>query len=405
MKVTRLLPLALSSIRRNAGRSALTMLGVVIGVASVVVMVAIGEGAKAEIQARIDALGTNMVVITPGASSRGGVSGGAGSFNRLTVDDARRIEAEAQGVAAASPVVMTMATVVGGTGNWRAPIQGVDASYQEIRAWSVVSGRFFTSDEVRTFRKVCLLGATVAKNVFPDQDPVGQQIRLRDVPFEVIGVLAAKGQTAEGRDQDDVILAPSATVQTRLAGRQFIGQILVSAASEGDVAPLMVESRQILREQHRLAQWDPDDFEIRDQRQIAEAAQGTTEVMTTLLGAIASVSLLVGGIGIMNIMLVSVTERTREIGIRRALGARRADVLAQFLVEAVALSGLGGLVGGALGVLVAEAVSQATGWAVVVRPEVVALAVGFSGFVGVFFGWYPAQRAAKLDVIDALRHA
>jgi putative ABC transport system permease protein len=405
VKVHHLAGLALHSVRRNAGRSALTMLGVVIGVASVVVMVAIGEGAQAEIAAKIDGLGTNLVVVTPGSAARAGVSGGAATLNRLTVGDAALLRSEGQLVAEVSPVISAFAMVVSNGVNWRTTVQGVDAAYVTIRAWAVSSGRSFSEDEVRTTRKVCLLGATVARNLYPDEDPVGLTVRIRDVPMEIIGVLAAKGQTAEGRDQDDVILAPSSTVQTRLSGRQFISQILVSAPTDAAVAPAASEVRQLLRESHGLAGWEADDFEVKDQRQLAEAASATTQVMTTLLGAIASVSLLVGGIGIMNIMLVSVTERTREIGIRRALGARRRDVLAQFLVESVVLSGLGGLLGAALGAAAAQGVAEWTGWAMVVRPETVMGSVAFSGAVGVFFGGYPAWRASRLDVIEALRFA
>ena len=404
MSPTRLIALALRSLRRNAARSALTMLGVMIGVGSVVVMTAIGAGARAEIQNRIDALGTNLVVITPGASARSGASGGAGSFNRLTIDDAERLAREAQSLSLVSPVVFTRATLVGGVGNWRASITGVDPSYQEIRAWGVSSGRFFTREELLQRQRVCLLGDTVARTLFEDSDPIDQQLRISDVPFLIIGVLEPKGQTAEGNDQDDVVVAPYTTVQSRLAGRQFIGQILASAWSKGEIPDAMAEARQIMRASHKLSSWEDDDFDVRDQSQIATAAAATTEVMTTLLFAIASVSLVVGGIGIMNIMLVSVTERTREIGIRRALGARSRDVLAQFLVEAVVLSALGGLVGGALGVGVALLVGDATGWIVMVSADSLIEAMAFSGLVGVFFGWYPAKRAAALDVIDALRH-
>jgi putative ABC transport system permease protein len=404
VKATRLVGLALRSIQRNAGRSALTMLGVVIGVGSVVVMVAIGQGAQAEIQARIDNLGTNMVVITPGTSNRGGVSGGAGSFNRLTADDAEFLAREGTRLAAVTPVVYTRTNIVGAGGNWRTAIYGVDVTYAQIRAWDAASGRWFTSDEVRARRKVCLLGATVAGNAYDGGDPVGEIIRLRDVPFEVIGVLEAKGQTPEGADQDDIIVAPWTTVQTRLAGRQFIAQILASATSKADVPAALVEIDTLMRESHGLGVNDDPDFEAKDQSALAEAAQGTTEVMTTLLAAIASVSLVVGGIGIMNIMLVSVTERTREIGIRRAVGGRSSDVLAQFLVESVVLSALGGLIGTVLGVATAQLVAHLTGWATVVTPSSIGIALAFSLAVGVFFGWYPAQRAAALDPIDALRH-
>ena len=399
-----LIGLALASIRRQAGRSALTALGIVIGVASVVVMVAIGQGAQSTIQEQISDLGTNLVVITPGSSSQGGVSGGAGSFNRLSLDDAELLAEQGQNLALVSPVIFTRAVAVGGQGNWRADIRGVDTSYAEIRSWGLSSGTFFTDEHVRRRAKVVVLGATVAEQLFPGEDPVGQQIRLRDVPVTVLGVLEEKGQTAEGEDQDDVVIAPYSTVEGRLAGRQFLAQILASATTKDSVPLAMEEAKVLMRESHRLAEWAEDDFEVKDQSQLAEAAQGTTEVMSALLGAVASVSLLVGGIGIMNIMLVSVTERIREIGIRRALGARRQDVMAQFLVESTVLSAVGGLVGALLGIAASALVGAITGWATRVEPITVLVAVAFSAAVGVFFGWTPARRAASLDVIDALRH-
>ena len=404
MSPLRLVSLAMRSILRNAGRSFLTVLGVVIGVGSVVVMVAIGQGAQAQIEARINSLGTNLVVITPGATTTGGVSGGAGSMDSLKIEDAVSLGREAQLLAAVSPVIFTRTSIVGRSGNWRTTIYGVDLGYQRIRAWPVAEGRFFEEDDVEARRKVCVLGATVAAALYDEGEAVGQLIRLRDVPFRVIGVLEPKGQTAEGADQDDVILAPYTTIRYRLAGRQFLAQILASAYSEEDLEPALAEVRQILRENHRLSPRDPDDFTARDQRQLAETARETTDVMTTLLLVVASVSLLVGGIGIMNIMLVSVTERTREIGIRRALGARRADVLAQFLVESVVLSGLGGLIGAMLGVGASALVGRLTGWATEVTPATLGLAMAFSFAVGVFFGWVPARRAAALDPIEALRH-
>ena len=362
MNGARLITLALRSLRRNAARSALTMLGVMIGVGSVVVMTAIGAGARSEIQTRIDALGTNLVVITPGSTARGGSAGGAGSLNRLTIEDAERLGRESQALSLVSPVVFTRATLVGGVGNWRASIYGVDPSYQEIRAWGVASGRFFTRDELLQRQRICLLGDTVARTLFEDSDPIGQQLRISDVPFQIIGVLDPKGQTAEGADQDDVVVAPYTTVQSRLAGRQFIGQILASAWSKGEIPEAMTEARQIMRSSHKLSTWEDDDFDVRDQSQIATAAAATTEVMTTLLFAIAAVSLVVGGIGIMNIMLVSV------------------------------------------GVGVALVVGDMTGWIVVVSADSLVEAMAFSALVGVFFGWVPARRAAGLDVIEALRH-
>lgn len=404
MRTFRLIRVAIKSIVKNKMRTMLTMLGIIIGVGAVIVMVAIGQGAQSQIEARIKNLGTNMLVLTAGTSSSGGVSRGAGSFNRLKVEDALKIRNENTFLAAVSPVVVTRTQAVGGQGNWRTTINGVDIDYQIIRDWDVVSGSFFDAVDVRQMKKVVILGATVAENLFPDQDPIGQRIRLRNVPMTIIGVLARKGQTAQGSDQDDVILVPYTTVQTRLSGWSFIAQILASTYSTQDLDAAQEEIRVLMREAHGLASWEEDDFTIRNQADLTEAAEGTTEVMTLLLASIASISLLVGGIGIMNIMLVSVTERTREIGIRMAVGARGSDVLTQFLIESIVMSILGGFIGVAVGFGGASLLGSVTGWSTEVSPDIVAVAIIFSAGVGIFFGFYPARKAALMNPIDALRY-
>ncbi len=404
MKASTLTRVAAQSILKNKMRSLLTMLGIIIGVGAVILLVAIGQGAQSRIQQQIENLGTNMLVISPGSSSQGGVSRGMGSFNRLKVDDVEKLQRESFLLAAVSPVVATGGQIVGGQGNWRSRINGVSVEYLAIRDWDVEFGRNFDASEVRSMKKVVLLGRTVAENLFPGQDPVGQQVRIRNVPFQIIGVLAEKGQTPEGSDMDDVILAPYSTVQTRLAGHQYIPQILASTFSPGDIPAAQDEITAIMRESHGLASWEEDDFTVRNQSDLSEAAQGTTEVMTLLLAAIASISLLVGGIGIMNIMLVSVTERTREIGIRMSIGARGSDVMTQFLVESTVLSAAGGLLGLLLGLGGARIISSVTGWTTTISPLTVVVALAFSGAIGIFFGFYPARQAAELDPIEALRY-
>ncbi len=406
MKPQRLITLASRSIVRNKMRTFLTTLGIIIGVGAVIVMVAIGQGARSQIQQRIQNLGTNLLVITPGATQTGtgAANQGAGSFNRITVADADALKRESTLLAGVSPVILAPSQVIGPSGNWRTAVQGGSVDLQSIRNWTVESGRFFDDDDVRSMRKVCLLGHTVAQALFPDQDPTGQQIRIRNVPFDIIGVLATKGQTADGNDQDDVILAPYTTVQTRLAGRQFIPQIIASTQSQGDIPAAQLEIRDIMRQSHNLVGNEQDDFTIRNQNDIAATASATTTVMTWLLASIASISLLVGGIGIMNIMLVSVTERTREIGVRMAVGARGSDVLAQFLVEALVLCTAGGVIGVLLGFLGTIVVHRATGWGTQVNPLMVGVAIGFAALVGIFFGYYPARKAAALDPIEALRY-
>jgi putative ABC transport system permease protein len=404
MRKSTLLKVATQSILKNKLRTFLTMLGIVIGVAAVIVMVAVGYGAQTSIAKQIGALGTNMIMIMPGASASGGVNQGAATFNRLTPADAEKLSRESLLLSGISPVVFTQAQAISQQGNWRTRINGVSTDYQTIRDWAVGSGTFFTEADVRSARKVALLGTTVAKNLFPDRDAVGQQLQIRDVPFTVLGVLASKGQNAGGMDADDIILVPYTTAQNRLSGRARVGQIIASAYSPQDIPAAQAEIRGILRESHKLGDGDDDDFTIRNQDELAAAASSTTKVMTLLLAAIASISLLVGGIGIMNIMLVSVTERTREIGIRMAIGARGSDVLTQFLVESVAISMLGGLVGVALGLGGAALLGHLTGWSTVTPPQAIVVAVGFSAAVGVFFGFYPARQAASLNPIQALRY-
>jgi putative ABC transport system permease protein len=370
----------------------------------VIVMVAIGQGAQTSIQKQISSLGTNMIVVMPGSSSAGGVSQGSGTFNRITPQDAEKLSREATLLSAVSPVIFSRTQAISGQGNWRTTVNGVSMEYQTIRDWDIESGAFFTESDVKGARKVAVLGNTVAENLYQGVDAVGQQIRLSNVPFTIVGVLKKKGQAAAGTDQDDVVLIPYTTAQTRLNGRSRLGQILSSTSSPEDIPAAQDEIRALMRESHKLGEADDDDFTIRNQTELAQAATGTTKIMSLLLASIASISLIVGGIGIMNIMLVSVTERTREIGIRMAIGARGSDVLRQFLVESIALSVIGGVIGVVLGLVCSAIVGKTTGWSIVIPPEAVLLAMGFSAAVGVFFGFYPARQAAALDPIQALRY-
>jgi putative ABC transport system permease protein len=403
MKTKTLIRLATQAIRKNKMRATLTMLGIIIGVAAVIVMVAVGYGARSRIHDQINNLGTNMIVITPGAAQQAGVSQGAQAFPNLSLKDVDKIRGESQYVSAISPVITSRTPVIGAAGNWRTTINGVDVDYSTIRDWQTSSGDFFAPDDVQSSRKVVVLGNTVAQNLFPGQDPVGSEVQIRSSIFKVVGVLSVKGQTASGSDSDDVVLIPYTTASQTLSGRTFIPQILASTANEQDIPAAENEIRTLLRESHKI-QGDNDDFTVRNQADLAAAAESSTKVMTLLLAAIASISLLVGGIGIMNIMLVSVTERTREIGIRMAIGARGSDVLTQFLVESIVMGIAGGVAGLALGIGGAELVGHFTGWATVISPIIMLIAVAFSGAVGVFFGYYPARKAAALNPIQALRY-
>jgi putative ABC transport system permease protein len=394
---------ALIALRRNPMRTLLTMLGVIIGVGCVVAMVAIGQGASSAIQSQIGALGTNMLIIFSGSHSAGGVRGGMGSVQTLTVDDVAAIVHECPSVAIAEPGVRTGGQLVFGNQNWSSSVQGTGPDFPTIRAWALAKGTYFTHEDVKAATKVAVLGATVVDNLFGDTNPVGQVIRIKDMPFRVIGVFEKKGGSAMG-DQDDVVCVPYTTAQRKLMGVTWIGTALVSAVSPAAIDRATDEITALLRQRHRLTSGQDNDFGIRSQQDLAQTATQMTGVLTMLLGAIASVSLIVGGIGIMNIMLVSVTERTREIGVRRALGARRADIRTQFLIESSLISGLGGAVGIGIGILIARLVSRLGGWPTLVQPQIVTTAFVFASLVGVFFGLYPAAKAARLDPIEALRY-
>jgi len=404
LRIQNLLKAAFKSILKNKLRSILTALGIIIGVASVIVMIAIGKGASARIQAQITSLGTDMLMIRPSFSIRGGVSMGAGSFNRLTFDDVEKIKEQATLIKAISPMVRSGGQVIGGGKNWNTSINGVSSEYLYIRNYELQSGEMFTERDERASKKVAVLGKTVAKELFGDADPVGEQIRINKTPFTVIGVLKEKGQSGMGGDQDDIVLAPAKTVLYRLKGGQFIDMIYVSAISKDQIYAAQTELTTIMRASHRLQEGEDNDFDIRNQADIIDMASSTSKTLTILLGSIAAVSLIVGGIGIMNIMLVSVTERTREIGIRLAVGARSSDILTQFLSESIVLSFIGGIIGTLLAFVVTYVMRKFTTFTPQIYPATVVLAFSFAAIVGVFFGFYPARKAALLNPIEALRY-
>jgi putative ABC transport system permease protein len=396
--------IALRALGRSKLRSFLTMLGIIIGVGAVIAMVAIGEGAKRKVQEQIASLGTNLLVVLPGTMTLGGARTGSGGVQTLADSDAKAVMEEIPVVSHASPVVRGTQQVIAAEQNWSTSIQGVAPEFQQIRNWQVVDGRFISQADVDSTAKVALLGQTVAYNLFGNEDPLDAIIRIKKIPFRVIGVLGSKGQSGYGMDQDDVVMIPYTTMQKRILGITYVHQIVVSAVSTDQTDQAKEQMTTLLRQRHRIQPGRDDDFNIRNLSDIAEAASNSATIMAILLGSIASVSLLVGGIGIMNIMLVSVTERTREIGIRMAVGARSRDIMLQFLVEAVVMAASGGIIGILLGVGSSTLINRLAQWPTLISPEIVAVAFLFSAAVGVFFGFYPAQKAAHLDPIEALRY-
>jgi putative ABC transport system permease protein len=395
--------IAVKALNRNKMRTALTMLGMIIGVAAVITMVALGTGAQTSIESQIQSAGTNMIMVSAGNFQSGGVRMGQGNASTLTPDDAAAIQ-NVQGVQYKAAGVNTRGQVVAGNMNWGTQIQGTDIDLPLIRSWPTVQGSFFTPNDVATASKVAVLGSVVRDQLFgADVNPVGEVIRINNQPFTVSGVMASKGQSGMGQDQDDVVFVPYTTVMKKMRGITFIQQVTVSAASAGDTSATADRIATLLRTRHKIQPGDPDDFMVRTMEEMASVRVQATQTMTSLLAGIAGVSLLVGGIGIMNIMLVSVTERTREIGLRMAIGARSRDVLLQFLVEAVVLSLFGGGIGIAMGFALAQGVTLWQGWPTAVSPNAVLVAFVFAAMTGIFFGFYPARKAAALDPIDALR--
>jgi putative ABC transport system permease protein len=395
---------AMQALGRNKMRSILTMLGIIIGVGAVIAMVSIGQGAQATIQQQIASAGSNMLYVQAGSWNHGGVRSGMGTSSTLTVEDFQAIVRECSAVKNASPVVRSSASVVFGNQNWFTNIQGVNTKFPEIRLWDVESGSFFTEQDETSAQRVCILGKTVVDNLFPGQDPIGQEIRVKNSPWRVIGVLKSKGQTGMGQDQDDTIIAPYTTVQKKMLGITFIQSVMVSAISQAASSTAESQITELLRQRHRLGPMDENDFFVRNLSDMAELANSSNQVMTMLLASIAFVSLVVGGIGVMNIMLVSVTERTREIGIRMAVGATGGDIQFQFLTEAVVLAVFGGLLGVASGVVTSKLISDSLGWPTLVSTAAIGMAFSFAAGIGIAAGWYPALKASRLDPIEALRY-
>jgi len=401
------LKISLRALRVNKMRSALTMLGIIIGVGAVITMLAVGTGASERISQQIASIGSNLIIILPGSTTSGGLRMGMGSQPTLTRDDADAILKECSAVQDVAPVLNGAAQIVYGNQNWSTGVYGTTPGMLNIRDWPLASGRPFTEQDVRSATKVCLLGLTVVENLFGSIDPIGQVVRIKKVPFTVIGVLDRKGQSPQGQDQDDTIYIPVTTAQKKIFGTSFPGMvrtIMVKAKSSEDLNAAEKQIIELLRQRHHLGPKKDNDFTVRNLTQIMQVAEQSTKVMTLLLGAIASVSLLVGGIGIMNIMLVSVTERTREIGIRMSVGAKTWDIRLQFIIEALTLSLIGGIIGIIAGVTGSEIISAFAGWSTIVSLLSIVMAFGFSGLVGIFFGFYPAYKASLLNPIDALRY-
>jgi len=399
--------IALRALWVNKMRSFLTMLGIIIGVGAVITMLAVGKGASEKIAEQIASVGSNLIMVIPGSITQGGIRMGSGSHSTLTSDDAEAIEKECSAVSAVAPIVNTAAQVVYGNQNWATGIYGTFPGILEVKDCKLVTGRNFVDQDIRSATKVCILGQTVVDNLFGGIDPIGQIIRIKKVPFTVIGILETKGQSIMGQDQDDVIYIPLTTAQKKIVATSIPGMvrtIMVKARSAEDMSLAEKQVTELLRQRHRTGANKEDDFTVRNLSQMMQVAEQSANVMTILLGAIASISLLIGGIGIMNIMLVSVTERTREIGIRMAIGAKTWDIRIQFIIEALTLSMIGGIFGITLGVTGSSILSAAAGWTTIVSPLSIILAFGVSGLVGIFFGFYPAYKASLLSPIDALRY-
>ena len=411
MNYTNLLKIALRAIAANKTRSFLTALGIIIGIASVITMLAVGQGTKQSIQANIAEMGSNMIMISPGADRRGGVRQEASSMETLKLTDYETIKDECKYIKAVSPMVSSSGQFIYGNENTPSTIYGVNQDYLEIRQISVADGEVFTDSEVKTSAKVCILGQTVVDNLFPDgSDPIGKVVRFNSIPFRVIGVLKKKGYNSMGMDQDDLVLAPYTAVMKRILAQTYLSGIQCSAITEGATDKATEEISTILRRNHKLkeatetTEADEDDFTIRSQEELASMMNSTTDMLTILLGCVAGISLVVGGIGIMNIMYVSVTERTREIGLRMSVGARGMDILNQFLIEAILLSVTGGIIGVVLGIGAAYSIKLFAHWPIAIQAWTIVMSFAVCTFTGVFFGWYPAKKAAQLDPIEAIRY-
>lgn len=405
MNYSNLIKIALKALRRNKLRAFLTMLGIIIGVASVITMLAIGQGSKKSIQDQVSGMGANLIMVMPGSQFRGGVQMGNSSSQNLTMEDATAIEKLCPSISMISPEVRNSGQAIYADENTPTTIYGVNENYLEIKKLSLKSGRGFTEKEIKSAAKVCLIGKTVLENLFgKNVDPIGQSIRFKNIPMKIIGVLESKGSNTFGQDQDDLLLAPYTTIQKRMLAITYVQAINASAVSEAKSKLAESEIETLLRERHKLKATDENDFNVRSQEELVSTLSSISNVLTVLLGAIAGISLLVGGIGIMNIMYVSVTERTREIGLRMSVGGRGNDIMMQFLTESMLLSVIGGLIGICLGIGASRVVALVMNWPVVVMPQAVILSFMVCTVIGIFFGWYPARKAASLDPIDALRY-